>query len=95
MIHYHLPEGHAALEELDSYCAEWAKSRADATKDIIIAWAKARQGDLSALSGLLGKTLNVGTGAVSLEKPTPRGVEKQVEPRRPPSKNAQAVDLDL
>src|SRR5262245_27180086 len=97
-IYYHLPEDHPALAALDAYCGEWDKSRADASKDIVIAWAKARQGDLSALSGLLGIPLGTGVAPVQAASTRPDKQDAfQTEKRlkRSPSRNAQSVDLDL
>lgn len=93
-ISYHLPHDHQALGELDSYCREWDKSLADATKDIVIAWAKARRGDLSALSGLLG--IPLGTTTPTRHPPQDHlTAEKEVKLKRSASRNAQSVDLDL
>jgi hypothetical protein len=89
-IYYQLPEDHPALLALDAYCTEWDKSRADASKDIVIAWAKARSGDLSALSGLLGITLGPPASTPSSKQDA---FEKGL--KRSPSRNAQSVDLDL
>ena len=75
-IYYQLPEDHPALSALDAYCKEWDKSRADASKDIVIAWARARQGDLSALSGLLGIALGIVT-VTSPVQTTPTKPSKQ------------------
>ena len=73
-IYYQLPEDHPALSALDAYCKERDKSRADASKDIVIAWARARQGDLSALSGLLGIALGTGPEAsTAIATPTRPG----------------------
>lgn len=101
-IYYQLPEDHPALSALDAYCQEWDKSRADASKDIVIAWAKARQGDLSALSGLLGLALGIGPEASTAIATPPRPnkqdgllLEKEGKPKRLPSRNAQSSDLDL
>ncbi len=98
-IHYHLPDDHPALATLDAYCTEWDKSRADATKDIVSAWAKARQGNLSALSGLLSTTLGAGGPVQTVSAGLPPEGELQTEKgpklRRSPSRNAQSVDLDL
>ena len=96
-IYYQLPDGHPALATLDAYCAEWDKSRAEASKDIMIAWAKARQGDLSALSGVLGISL---VAYAHHPTPTQSGGSQnhnaqEVKRPRSPSKNAQSVDLDL
>ncbi len=100
-IYYQLPEDHPALSALDAYCQEWDKSLADASKDIVIAWAKARQGDLSALSGQLSATLVAGTGTGSVQAMPTRSslqehisLEKEGKLRRSPSRNAQSVDLD-
>ena len=75
-IYYQLPEDHPALSALDAYCKERDKSRADASKDIVIAWARARQGDLSALSGLLGIALGIVT-VTSPVQTTPTKPSKQ------------------
>ncbi len=97
-IYYQLPEDHPALSALDAYCKEWDKSRADASKDIVIAWAKARQGDLSALSGLMGTTLGAGTVYAQPTKSSKQddlSSEKEGKIIRSPSRNARSVDLDL
>jgi hypothetical protein len=101
-IYYQLPEDHPALCALDAYCKEWDKSRADASKDIVIAWAKGRSGDLSALSGLLGIALGASTEtSTAIATPTRPGkqeavlLEKEGKPKRLPSRNAQSSDLDL
>ena len=52
---YPLPEDSIALDELDKYCEEWTKTRTEATKDIMIAWAKARRGDPAALLASIGQ----------------------------------------
>ena len=97
LIRYQLPDGHPALTTLDAYCAEWDKTPSEASKDIVIAWAKARQGDLSALSGLLGISL---VAYAHHPTPTQSGGSQnhnaqEVKRPRSPSKNAQSVDLDL
>jgi hypothetical protein len=97
-IYYQLPEDHPALSALDAYCQEWDKSRADASKDIVIAWAKARQGDLSALSGQLSTTLGASTVPATPTRPSKQDdllLEKEGKLRRSPSRNAQSVELDL
>lgn len=101
-IYYQLPEDHPALCALDAYCKEWDKSRADATKDIVIAWAKARSGDVSALSGLLGIAL--GTGALGASPQTASSrlplqeelqIQRGLKSMPSPSRNAQSVDVSL
>jgi hypothetical protein len=40
-----LPKNHEALEELDTYCDEWGGlTRAEATRRLLIEWAKLRKG---------------------------------------------------
>lgn len=97
---YPLPEESNALNDLDAFCEEWGNiSRADATQRLIIAWSKARRGDLAAF-GAMGITLSV------ISAPTPGGStetlpvvpapeNKPVVQRRVTNGNAKAVELDL
>ncbi len=40
-----LPKNHEALDELDAYCNEWGGlTRAEATRRLLIEWAKLRRG---------------------------------------------------
>ncbi len=40
-----LPKDHEALQELDSYCKEWGGlTRAEATRRLLIEWARLRRG---------------------------------------------------
>jgi formylmethanofuran:tetrahydromethanopterin formyltransferase len=97
---YPLPEGSNALNDLDAFCEEWGNiSRADATQRLIIAWSKARRGDLAAF-GAMGITLSVISAptAGSTETPAPAAPtpdNKPVVPRRVTNGNAKAVELDL
>ena len=92
---YPLPEGSTALSDLDAFCEEWGNiSRADATQRIVIAWSKARRGDLAAF-GAMGITLSVVSVATpEAIQPSPLPENKPVI-RRPSNGNAKSVELDL
>ena len=87
-----LPKDHPALTELDQFCTDQGMiSRADATRMIMIAWAKARHGqDASVWPGSGAPT------AQPVQQPTQQPLQGQFErPRRALNGNAAAVDLDL
>lgn len=84
-----LPKDHAALAELDAFCKdEGMISRTDATRQILIAWAKIRQGkDPSVWPG----TIPRGT----VPAPGPMPVQSNGQVRRPMlNGNAMNVELD-
>ena len=100
---YPLPEDSIALDELDKYCEEWTKTRTEATKDIMIAWAKARRGDPAALlasighPGLLAATQPQAVVPVAPvpTAPAPEPVtERPAKRPRPTNGNAAAAELD-
>lgn len=94
---YPLPEESNALNALDAFCEEWGNiSRADATQRIIIAWSKARCGDLAAF-GAMGITLSVTSTPTTTTETVPASPvpESKSAIRRPQSGNAKAVELDL
>jgi len=104
-ISYSFPETFDALLELDAFCAERDKTRADATKDIVIAWAMSRRGNLSALSGVLGITITT-VGIVPGPATAPFlpiseapvtlvPSEQKLAAKRRIHSNAAAADLDL
>lgn len=104
---YPLPTGSTALQDLDAYRQEWGGiSRAEATRQIIIAWSKVRHGELSAL-GAMGLSLSAVPEMPQLPAPTERppavAERDTVEGRKPATakrrtldtSNAQVVELDL
>src|SRR5690242_9596012 len=95
---YSLPTGSSALAALDAFCLEWGGlSRTEGTQRLVIAWAKARHGEFSAI-GAMGLALPVVTPVplapvlASRESAEARG---PVRGKRSPTSNAQAVELDL
>ena len=97
---YPLPDKSPALAELDAYCDEWTKTRPEASKDIIIAWAKARRGDPAALLASIGLPGLIGAQpAAAAVEVAPAPVKETAAPRptrpKPTNGNALAADLDL
>jgi hypothetical protein len=88
-----LPKEHPALAELDQFCEDQGMiSRADGTRMIMIAWAKARRGqDASVWPG------SQPTAQPVQQQPTQQPLQGQgfERPRRALNGNAAAVDLDL
>jgi len=72
-----LPKNHEALDELDAYCNEWGGlTRAEATRRLLIEWAKLRRGkEISAW--VLNPSPRLAT-SVSPEgiRRTPGGIQK-------------------
>jgi hypothetical protein len=85
-----LPKGSDALTELDQFCEDQGMiTRSDATRMILIAWAKSRQ----------GKETAVWSAQVMTSGNQP--MQSSFEPRRaqpvqrPINNNAAAVELDM
>lgn len=106
---YPLPITSTALQDLDVYRQEWGgMSRGEATRQLVIAWSKARHGDYSALGAmglaLAAPPLEASRPAALVERATtPAEGSATSESRPAPSRrrpavgngNAQAVQLDL
>lgn len=87
-----LPKHSDALAELDQFCNDQGMiSRSDATRMILIAWAKARKGQDAAVWS--------GVQPVAPAQPIPaqpsQGQTQEYRPRRVLNGNAASAELDL